>query len=97
MVAQFATLAEANGTHGAGKGLLSRVRVLVLLLVLGQAERLVAEATLDLLLRVVLFVVALQRELRLEGGVAAENIALEDRRFPVFSSFVLLFVQHHTV
>lgn len=97
MVAKFATLTEADGTHGAGKGLLTRVRVLMLLLVLGQTERLAAEATLDLFLRVMLFVVALQGKLRLESSVAAVKIALKDGRFPVFSCFAFLFVQSHAV
>ena len=81
MMRQLATLAEAHAAHSAAVGLFTRVGVLVLVAVLLQAEALAAVATLDLFLRIVLFVVALQRELSWERSLASLDVALEDGNF----------------
>ena len=80
MVAKLATLSKVCLAQVALEGFLASVRILVLLFVLLQAERLRAEAALKVLLRVVLLVVALQTELGLEGSVAAKNVALKNGR-----------------
>jgi len=59
MMTKFTSLSEVRLAHVTLKRLLARVRVLVLLLVLLQAERFCAEAALQVLLRVVLLVVPL--------------------------------------
>lgn len=59
MMTKFTSLAEVRLAHVTLKRLLARVRILMLLLVLLQAERLGAKATLQVLLRVVLLVVSL--------------------------------------
>ena len=81
MVGELATLAEAHAAHGAAVGLFTGVRVLVLVAILLQAEAFAAVATLDLFLRVVLFVVALQRELSWKRSLASLDVALEDGNF----------------
>jgi len=96
VVTEFASLAEAHGARGAEKRLFARVRVFMFLLVLRQTEALVAKATLDLLFGVVFFVVALQGELRFEGGAAPEQIALEDRHFFVLATFLSLLLEHQS-
>ena len=80
MVAQLATLSKIRLAQVALEGFLTGVSILVLLLVLLQAERLRAEATLEVFLRVVFFVVSLQAEFSLEGSCAPKNIALKDGR-----------------
>ena len=92
MVAKLATLSKICLAQVALKGLLASVRILVLLLVLLQAKRLRAEATLEVFLRVMLLIVALQTELGLEGGVATKNIALKNGRglLPICAIFLCL-------
>jgi len=78
MVAKLATLSEREWTRAADEGLLTRVRVLVLLLVLGQAERLRTKATLDFFFRIVLLVMPLQWEFGLERSFTLVDVAFED-------------------
>ena len=80
MVAKLSTLSKVCLAQVALEGFLASVRILVLLFVLLQAERLGAEAALKVFLRVVLLVVALQTELGLEGRVATKNVALKNGR-----------------
>lgn len=78
MMTQFTPLAEGHLAHGAREGLLTRVRILVLFFVLGQAKGLGAEATLQVLLRVVLLVMTLQAKLGFESCGASEDVAFKD-------------------
>ena len=78
MMRKLTPLPKAHSAHGAAVRLLARVRVFMLVPILLQAEALAAVAALDLLLRVVLFVVALQRELSRERSLTALNIALKN-------------------
>ena len=59
MVTKFTPLAKLHLTHVAREGLLTRVCIFVLFLILGKAEGFDAEATLEILFRVMFFVVTL--------------------------------------
>jgi hypothetical protein len=85
VVAQFASLPKTQGAHLADKRLIARVRVFVLLFVLGQAETFCAKSTLQFLLRIMLLIVSLEGEFGLEGCIAAEDVALKDGRALCFS------------
>ena len=79
VVGELATLAEAHRAHRTDEWFLTRVRVLVLLLILWQTERLGAEATLQVFLRVVFLVVPLQGVFCLKGIVTTIEIAFKNR------------------
>jgi len=96
MVAELAALAESHPAHIATVRLLARVRVLVLVAVLLQTETLVAETTLHFLLRVVLLIVSLERELSRERCKTSVDVALENREL-FRLAFDALLVKHHIV
>ncbi len=78
VMTKFTPLSKTHVAHVACERLLARVRILVLLLVLGKAECLHAVSTLYLFLAVVLLVVSLQREFGPESSVALIDITFED-------------------
>ena len=78
MVTEFATLSEVALAQVALERFLTCVRIFVLFSVLLQAERFCAEATLEILLRIVLLIVPLKAELSLECSCATVDITLED-------------------
>ena len=91
---ELTSLSKTHVTHVTGERLLTRMRILVLLLVLGKAECLHAVSTLYLFLAVVFLVVPLQREFGLEGSVAHINVTFEDCTLLNFVRRSNLFVAH---
>ncbi len=94
MMTELTSLSKTHVTHVAGERLLARMRILVLLLVLGKAECLHTVSTLYLFLAVVFLVVPLQREFGLESSVAHINVTFEDCTLLNFVSRSDLFVAH---
>lgn len=88
MMAKFASLAELHWAHRAWERFFARVRILVLLLVLGKAERFRTEATPQILLGIMLVVMPLEREVSCKDCFATKNVTFKNTRtFLLSSSF----------